>query len=201
MLTRSGVNLINPGPDRRTIEQDNSSISTPNSTHPSQPVNSASCPTLKEPWITHMNCRSIIPHIDELRISFKHISPLFIAITETWLDDSIVDSEVEIAGYTVHRLDRRNNRRGGGVAFYLLDGLKYTRRRDLEDSFEAIWIETRVRNTKYLFGCVYRAPDESLEIFDYMDDVLRYATQNNHEVIIIGDLNCDCLNTIDKQKD
>ena len=39
------------------------------------------------------------------------------------------------------------------------------------------------------------APNESLEVFNYMDDVLRYATRNNLEVIILGDLNCDCLNT------
>ena len=28
-----------------------------------------------------------------------------------------------------------------------------------------------------------------------MDDALRYATRNNLEVIILGDLNCYCLNT------
>ena len=41
---------------------------------------------------------------------------------------------------------------------------------------------------------MYRAPDESLEIFDYLDDVVRYATRNKLEVIIVGELNCDCLN-------
>ena len=41
---------------------------------------------------------------------------------------------------------------------------------------------------------MYRAPDESLEIFDYLDDVVRYATRNKLEVIIVGDLNCDCFN-------
>ena len=199
MLTRSGINLVNPGPERRIIEQDNSNITTtPGSAHSIQLINSASSPSLEKPWITHMNCRSIISHIDELRVTFKHVSPQCIAITETWLNDSIFDFEVDIAGYTVHRLDRQNKRRGGGVAFYLSNGLKCTRRKD----FEAIWIETRIQNIKYLFGCVYRAPDESLEIFDYMDDMLRYATQNNYEIMrimILGDLNCDCLNASLKQ--
>ena len=155
MLTRSGINLVNPGPERRIIEQDNSNITTtPGSAHSIQLINSASSPSLEKPWITHMNCRSIISHIDELRVTFKHVSPQCIAITETWLNDSIFDFEVDIAGYTVHRLDRQNKRRGGGVAFYLSNGLKCTRRKDLEENFEAIWIETRIRNIKYLFGCV-----------------------------------------------
>ena len=115
------------------------------------------------------------------------------------MDDSVADSEVAISNYSVHSLDRRNNRRGGGVALYLLDGLKYTRRKDLEEESETIWIQVQLCNTKFLIGCVYRAPDESLEVFDYMDDVLRYATRNKLEVIILGDMNCDCLNTSLKQ--
>ena len=124
---------------------------------------------------------------------------MFIAITETWLNDSVFDSEVEISGYTIHRFDHCDGRRGGGVAIYIMDSLKYTRRSDLEDSFEVIWIETRLHNVKYLFACVYKTPDKSLEIFDYMDDVLRCAIQDNYEVIIMGDLNSDKFNISLKQ--
>ncbi|XP_028405309.1 uncharacterized protein LOC114527813 [Dendronephthya gigantea] len=35
--------------------------------------------------------------------------------------------------------------------------------------------------------------------FDYLDDVMRYATRNKFEVIIVGDLNCDCLNSTLRQ--
>ena len=50
----------------------------------------------------------------------------------------------------------------------------------------------------YIIVCVYRAPDESLEVFDYLDDVMRLATKNKLEVIVIGDLNCD-INTTSRQ--
>ena len=59
----------------------------------------------------------------------------------------------------------------------------------------------QLQNIKYLIGCVYRAPSDSLEVFDYLDDVLRYATRNNLEVIIVGDLNCDCLKATLSQKE
>ena len=69
----------------------------------------------------------------------------------------------------------------------------------MEDDFEATLIKTRIRNIKYLFRCVYRAPDESSKIFDCIEDKLRYATQNNYEIIILGDLNCGSLNASPKQ--
>ena len=46
---------------------------------------------------------------------------------------------------------------------------------------------------------MYRAPDETLRIFDYLDEVIRYAARNKLEVIIVGDLNCDCPNATLKQ--
>ena len=64
----------------------------------------------------------------------------------------------------------------------------------MEEDSEAIWIQVQLCKTNFLVGCVYRAPNESLEVFDYLDDFLRYATRKNLEVTILGDLNCDYLN-------
>ena len=65
----------------------------------------------------------------------------------------------------MERLDRKDNRRGGGVALYLLEDLKYTRRKDLEEDSEASWIQVQLCKTDFLVGCVYRAPNESLKVF------------------------------------
>ena len=92
-------------------------------------------------------------HIDELRLTFQDIRPLFIGISETWLDNSMSDSEIELSGYSVYRHDRRT-RRGGGVALYVLENVKHTVRRDLEDDLEAIWIEMQLNKVKYLIACV-----------------------------------------------
>ena len=150
MLMRSGINLVNPGPKQycQITAGPNAKTSTNNRRLPTDHTKS-------EPWLAHFNCRSIMAHIDELRLTFQDIRPLFIGITETWLDSSISDSEIDLLGYSVHRLDRRNDRRGGGVALYILDNVKHTVRRDLEDNFEVIWIQMQLKKVNYLIGCVF----------------------------------------------
>ncbi|XP_068707424.1 uncharacterized protein [Montipora foliosa] len=159
--------------------------------------------TQHKPWIIHFNCRSLLHHIDELRLIFTGNHPLLIAISESWLNDTVVNSDVSISGYQIFRLDRSHGRRGGGVAVYLLNqnGLKFSRRYDLERmrSYEALWLQVEINRKKYLFCCAYRAPDESLGIFGYLEDILHKATRENFEVIILGDLNCDCLKSELKQ--
>ncbi len=45
-----------------------------------------------------------------------------------------------------------------------------------------------------LLICAYRAPKQPIEPFiDYLDDVTREALRLDKQIIIIGDLNCDCL--------
>ena len=74
--------------------------------------------------------------------------------------------------------------------------MKHTVRRDLKEDFVDIWIEIQFNKVRYLTGCVYRTPDESIEGFDYLDNVSRHA--KNLEVIVMGDLNCD-INETSKQ--
>jgi hypothetical protein len=67
--------------------------------------------------VMHCNCRSLLPKVDELRAAMKSVKPSFIATTETWLNNGISNTEVDINGYCVERHDR--NSRGGGVAIYI----------------------------------------------------------------------------------
>ena len=38
-----------------------------------------------------------------------------VAVTETWLNDNILDSEILSHGYSIYRHDRDSSKRGGGV--------------------------------------------------------------------------------------
>ena len=67
--------------------------------------------------LLYFNVRSLLPKIDYLRIICSLYSPDIVCIVETWLDDSILDSEISIQGYSLCRLDR--NRHGGGVLMYV----------------------------------------------------------------------------------
>lgn len=85
--------------------------------------------TQQKPWMIHFNCRSLLRHINELRLIFTRNHPLVITISETWLNDTIIDSEVHISGYQMLcGLDRSHGHKGSGVAIYLLNenGLKFS---------------------------------------------------------------------------
>ena len=140
------------------------------------------------------NCRSLLPKVDELRAAVKSVKPSFIATTETRLNNGINNTEVDINGYCIEGHHR--NSHGGGVAIYIRDGLKYERKLELEEPhFETLCIEFKMsKNLPCLLICAYRAPKPHVESFiDYLDDVTRDALRSNKQIIIIGDLNCDCL--------
>ena len=40
-------------------------------------------------------------------------------ISETWLDNSVTDVELEVPGYKLYRVDREN-KKGGGICVYVL---------------------------------------------------------------------------------
>ncbi|XP_072018361.1 uncharacterized protein [Amphiura filiformis] len=61
----------------------------------------------------HFNTRSLLPKISELRCLISDAKPAAVAISETWLDESVPDNEINIQGYAVLRHDR--DREGGGL--------------------------------------------------------------------------------------
>ena len=62
----------------------------------------------------HINVNSLLSKIDELRDVVGHTKPTILGITESKLDSSVSDQEVDISGYSILRSDR--NRYGGSVA-------------------------------------------------------------------------------------
>ena len=62
----------------------------------------------------HINVNSLLPKIDELRDVVGHTKPAVLGITESKLDSSVSDPEVNISGYSILWSDR--NRYCGGVA-------------------------------------------------------------------------------------
>ena len=77
----------------------------------------------------HVNARSFIPKISELRTVAHRTRPAVVCITEFWLDSSVTDGEIQIEGYDVLRRDR--NRNGGGVCAFVRNDSAYNPREDL----------------------------------------------------------------------
>ena len=59
----------------------------------------------------------VLPKMEELDILALSTNAAIIAVTETWLDNTICDNEVCIPGYSIQRKDR--NPEGGGVCILI----------------------------------------------------------------------------------
>lgn len=97
--------------------------------------------------IIHMNIRSLLPKIDEVRLIARETKASCICLTETWLRDTIFDSEVSIDNYVIQRKDR--NRHGGGVCLYIRNGIAFNSRSDLDhDELESLCVNILLPKTK-----------------------------------------------------
>lgn len=137
--------------------------------------------------IIHVNSRSIIYKMEEIKVLALKTKAAVICITETWLDNSVINSEIEIPGYNVIRKDRNKN--GGGVCMYIKTCLAFNQRTDLEvEKLEAIWCEILLPKTKpIVIGCCYRPPKQNnfIELLEECISKICYEM----EVVILGDMN------------
>ena len=152
----------------------------------------------------HQNIQSITKKINELRLicSSVQLGIHFITLSETWLNEQILDSEISIEGYKVFRLDRAN--KGGGIAVYAKNELSVVRRDDLEmDGVEGLWVELFLPKSRgILLGTFYSPPNSSCyfdkEFVSKFEVMLDIATAEEKEVILLGDFNFDFLPSVSK---
>ena len=84
----------------------------------------------------HLNVNSLLSKIDELRDITNYIKPAILGITESKLDSSVTNAEVNINGYSIIRNDR--NRNGGGVACYIRNDLCFNIKNIFSNSIEHV---------------------------------------------------------------
>jgi len=143
--------------------------------------------------VYYTNARSLINKIDELRVVCSIERPLFVAVSETWFFESILDSEISINNYNLIRGDRKF-RKGGGVALYVRQGIEYSEAELPNKYVESLWVNIKLsRKEKILVGVVYRPPncsdDENLKLLETLQ--LLDTSQN---VLILGDFNYSDIN-------
>lgn len=122
-----------------------------------------------------------------------------IAISETWLDESVNEENLELSGYVLFRKDRLT--RGGGVCIYVANHIPVKRLYELEHvNVEAIWLELKLNTKRLLFATYYRPPlaeGQTVEVIDNfisrlhssISDALVY---NPDSLVILGDFNDSC---------
>ena len=87
------------------------------------------------------------------------------------------------------------NRNGGGVSMYIKKNIPYSNREDLAvENIELICIEVKKPKSKpLLIATLYRPPNSSIELFSDFEKFLQLVDDENKEIIITGDLDCNLL--------
>ena len=121
--------------------------------------------------ILHLNVNSVLPEMDEIRFTAKQSNASTIIIIESKLDSSILDSEVDIMGYDISRMDC--SRRGGGVACYIKKSLSYYHKLSFCPNNETIFRDIFLPKSKpILVGMLNRLPDKP-RFLEYLDNSLK----------------------------
>ena len=77
---------------------------------------------------------------------------------------------------------------------YIKNNIHFKRRDDLENNhIENIWVEVQSLKNKFLLGLFYRPPNATIEYWDNLEDVIENTSEENLDIIIMGDFNHDTL--------
>ena len=156
--------------------------------------------------IVHLNVRSLIPKIEQLKLIFAHSNIDILTVSETWLKPTINTQVVDIPGYTCRRLDRDSNRsdktRGGGLATYIKNSLaadvkSLATHSHSDNQLEVQWLEIgRERARNLLIANVYRPPQGDVKkAMKTLDTTIKNIHTPRKELFILGDFNIDYKNT------
>ena len=153
-------------------------------------------PNWSDLTLCHSNIRSLRncnDKLDHIRCNLADNYDI-ITISETWLHDNISSSTLNLSGFqSPYRKDRIGNVGYGGVLTWVSIRIAAKRRTDLElDDLEAMWLEIRCHNNKFLLCVLYRAPNSNLTFWDKLQESVDLALDSNiKRILITGDINAD----------
>ena len=116
--------------------------------------------------------------------------------SETWLDPSTTDTDIQISGCTLFRQDSGTHKNGGGVVVYVKDTYKASVITELsavsDCNFPQLWLKVQCKKLKSFLLCtVYRPPNSPSTFLEDKEKTFVDSLLLGMEVIIIGDLNCN----------
>ena len=121
-----------------------------------------------------------------------------IAISDTRLDHSISNEDIQIKGFSCdilrgdHPSDTRNP---GGVCLYYKENIPIKRRNGFEIHDETVVAELSLRRKKVFIIVTHRHPNQTSDEFDLFLEILQLTVDRiknckPHCIVITGDFNC-----------
>ena len=143
--------------------------------------------------VGHLNIASLVKHVDELKIYLEKEPLDVLSINDTRLGETISTYTVCIPGYDM--VSKNRNQQGGGVAIYHRGILNVIDRDDLvQEDVEAVCLEIiKPKSKPVLIASAYWPPNSQIEFLDKIEVLFQNLDNDNKELIIVGDLNCDFL--------
>ena len=149
----------------------------------------------------HMNINSLSYHLNDLHTLLSQLSIQFdiIGITETRLKTQFLrTSNIDLQGYSFEQTTTESS--CGGTLLYINNNINYICRKDLQiykkKELESTFIEiTNPNNKNIIVGCIYRHPCMDPSEFNdfYLHDLLQKLSNENKQIILMGDFNIDIL--------
>ena len=145
--------------------------------------------------VFHLNIQGLCSSFDELKRIVSDGTPDVIGLCETSLD-SKKDILLDIQGYRMERLNRKQIARGG-LMLYIAARLAYNVQnglsRNKEGIFESLFIEIKSMRKYLVVGLVYRSPSGSIPSFlKILEEVLDSVQKHPCELILMGILTSTC---------
>ena len=159
--------------------------------------------------ILHQNAKGLstnMAYVSEIFKSFRGID--IVGISETHVNhkrDEMPPSLFDIPGYSFVSRPLPDGK-GGGVAAYISESLKWDRKEDLEmEEFEVIWLEVTPKKSRgFLVAIDYHQPDTSKYLnkdFEHiLSRMLTKTSDESKETIFLGDMNANYLVPEDNKK-
>ena len=124
-----------------------------------------------------------------------------VAVTETWLNQNVLNSEILNDSYVIYRRDRNTGTRGGGILMAVKksihSSLEFT---DKEHEILGVSIHSP-KSTILLILC-YRPPSSSASIFtSKLQQYLLKVYKNFSRICLLGDFNFPGINWISESSD
>ena len=150
--------------------------------------------------IAHLNARSLKTrgHLLQVRELMREKDYDVLAVSESWLNSTVTNAEVEIDGYKLTRLDRLG-KSGGGVCVYTRSSFKVKRLKDMseisESGFHQLWMQIQLKKLRSMLFCVVYRP-EYCPLHRFVNNFRDKYTQAltfGKDILVAGDLNCDML--------
>ena len=147
-----------------------------------------------------LNARSLLSKVDELT-GLIYTKPVdIVAVTESWLHNTIENRLLQLNDYNLFRKDRITGR-GGGVCVYVKKDIPCMRWSNLEnDSFECLWLYLRPKRlprplSGIVIAAIYHPPCLPVKEHDDLNEYLINTADlirnkyPDHGLVFVGDFN------------